>query len=239
MPFRFYRSIGFANLFRINFGKKNVSLRIGPKHFGYTIGTAGKRFSAGIPGTGLGFTHKFDSNPSTTKNYDPNPPQPPPSQPASPQPMPLRPATDAPVAPVRLWTVWNWLARIVGILLLGVIGWNLPGWFSKYLDEKTPKQSLIANVIPAELHAGKLALRDAILFGSFSLENSNEVAIRNSRIRCDILNRSDATIGSYEFNIATQIEPTNKVEIANHRFGKWPPGAYRMNCRTLLSEAVR
>lgn len=238
MPFRFYRSIGFANLFRINFGKKNVSLRIGPKHFGYTIGTAGKRFSAGIPGTGLGFTHKFDSNPSTTKNYDADSPQPTSPPPTSPQPMPLQP-TDAPVAPIRLRTVWNWMAFIVGILLLGLIAWNLPSWFSNFLDERTPKQSLVVTVVPVELHAGKLALKDAILFGSFSLENSNKFPVRNSQIRCDILDKSNAPIGNYEFNIDTRIQATSKVDIANHSFGKWPAGAYRMNCRTLSSEAVR
>lgn len=59
MPFRFRRTVSLGKFFRVNVGKKSVSTRIGPKGFGFTSGTAGKRITTGLPGTGLSFTKKL------------------------------------------------------------------------------------------------------------------------------------------------------------------------------------
>jgi hypothetical protein len=58
MAIRFRRSIKLVPGLRLNIGTKSASLRIGAKGVGFTTGTAGKRISAGIPGTGLHFSQK-------------------------------------------------------------------------------------------------------------------------------------------------------------------------------------
>jgi hypothetical protein len=45
---------------RLNVGKKSASLRIGGKNFGYTTGTAGRRVTAGVPGTGISYTRSLE-----------------------------------------------------------------------------------------------------------------------------------------------------------------------------------
>lgn len=57
MPFRFRRSIKIAPGLRLSFGKKGASLRLGVRGMGISKSTTGRTTaSAGIPGTGLGWT---------------------------------------------------------------------------------------------------------------------------------------------------------------------------------------
>lgn len=57
--FRFRKSKSLFPGARLNIGKRSGSIRLGGKGFGLTIGTAGTRASAGIPGTGLSFSTKL------------------------------------------------------------------------------------------------------------------------------------------------------------------------------------
>jgi hypothetical protein len=54
--FRFRRSFGLIPGVRLNLGKKSASLSFGVRGLRYTVGTAGRRMTAGIPGTGLAYT---------------------------------------------------------------------------------------------------------------------------------------------------------------------------------------
>lgn len=68
MALRFRKSFSIAPGLRLNIGKKSASIRAGARNAGITVGTAGKRASASLPGTGLGATHKFgtgESRPSS------------------------------------------------------------------------------------------------------------------------------------------------------------------------------
>ncbi len=49
---------------RLNFSKRGLSLRLGPRGLGYTLGTSGQRVSASVPGTGLGVTHQLRRGPA-------------------------------------------------------------------------------------------------------------------------------------------------------------------------------
>jgi hypothetical protein len=65
MEFRFRRSWGLIPGVRLNLGKKSGSLSFGFRGFHYTVGTQGKRVTAGIPGTGLFWTKKITSSAGT------------------------------------------------------------------------------------------------------------------------------------------------------------------------------
>jgi hypothetical protein len=55
---------------RLNLGKRNVSFRFGGRGNAYTVGTAGKRISTGIPDSGLYYTEKLDpANPTPSRDY--------------------------------------------------------------------------------------------------------------------------------------------------------------------------
>jgi hypothetical protein len=59
MAFRFRKSIKIAPGFRLNLGKRGMSVRAGGKGVGYTTGTSGSRVSAGVPGTGVSYSKKL------------------------------------------------------------------------------------------------------------------------------------------------------------------------------------
>lgn len=59
MALRFRKTFNIAPGLKLNIGKKSASIRVGARNAGITVGTAGKRASASLPGTGLGATHKF------------------------------------------------------------------------------------------------------------------------------------------------------------------------------------
>jgi hypothetical protein len=61
--FRFRRTFGLIPGFRLNLGKKSVSVSSGIRGLHYTVGTAGKRLTAGLPGTGLAYTSLVPSRP--------------------------------------------------------------------------------------------------------------------------------------------------------------------------------
>jgi hypothetical protein len=54
--FRFRRSFKIAPGVRLNLGKRSLSTSFGAKGIHETIGTAGRRFTVGAPGTGLSYT---------------------------------------------------------------------------------------------------------------------------------------------------------------------------------------
>jgi hypothetical protein len=56
MGFRFRRSIRLAPAVRLNVGLKRTSVSIGIRGLSYTAGPAGRRVTAGVPGTGLYWT---------------------------------------------------------------------------------------------------------------------------------------------------------------------------------------
>ena len=60
--FRFRRSVKIFPGVRWNFGKNNFSLSIGGRGAHYTFGTAGRRTTVGIPGTGLSYTEIHSSH---------------------------------------------------------------------------------------------------------------------------------------------------------------------------------
>jgi hypothetical protein len=60
MGWRFRRTKTLVPGVRVNIGKRALSLRFGLRGLGYTIGTAGQRITAGIPGTGLSYTRNLD-----------------------------------------------------------------------------------------------------------------------------------------------------------------------------------
>lgn len=57
--FRFRRTVIIAPGVRLNVGKKSMSVRMGGRGFGVTVGTTGARVSAGIPGTGIYMTQRL------------------------------------------------------------------------------------------------------------------------------------------------------------------------------------
>ncbi len=59
MPWLFRRTKTLLPGVRLNVGKRALSLRFGLRGLGYTIGTAGRRITAGIPGTGLSYTRNL------------------------------------------------------------------------------------------------------------------------------------------------------------------------------------
>ncbi|WP_108398901.1 DUF4236 domain-containing protein [Devosia submarina] len=62
MGFRFRRSFKIAPGVRLNLNSKSTSVRIGPKGFGYTISSNGKkRVTASIPGTGISYSEVASS----------------------------------------------------------------------------------------------------------------------------------------------------------------------------------
>lgn len=61
MGFRFRRSWSLLPGIRFNVGKKSASLSFGGRGLHYTAGTAGRRVTVGIPGTGLSWTQKLGS----------------------------------------------------------------------------------------------------------------------------------------------------------------------------------
>ena len=56
MAFRFFRRIRVAPGVHLNLSKGGVSMSAGPRGLKATVGTSGRRFTAGIPGTGLHYT---------------------------------------------------------------------------------------------------------------------------------------------------------------------------------------
>lgn len=63
MGFRFRKSFRVAPGIRLNLGSKSASVRVGPKGFGVTASTTGKkRLGASIPGTGLSYSKSIPSN---------------------------------------------------------------------------------------------------------------------------------------------------------------------------------
>ena len=59
MTWRFRRTKTLLPGVRLNVGKRGLSVRLEPRALGYTIGTTGRRVTAGLPGTGLSVTLKF------------------------------------------------------------------------------------------------------------------------------------------------------------------------------------
>lgn len=56
MAFRFFRRFRVAPGVHLNLSKGGVSMSAGPRGLKATVGTSGRRFTAGIPGTGLHYT---------------------------------------------------------------------------------------------------------------------------------------------------------------------------------------
>lgn len=56
MAFRFFRRVRVAPGVHLNLSKGGVSMSAGPRGLKATVGTSGRRFTAGIPGTGLHYT---------------------------------------------------------------------------------------------------------------------------------------------------------------------------------------
>jgi tetratricopeptide (TPR) repeat protein len=56
MSFRFFRRFRIAPGVHLNLSKGGVSMSAGPRGLKATVGTSGRRFTAGIPGTGLHYT---------------------------------------------------------------------------------------------------------------------------------------------------------------------------------------
>ena len=70
MGFRFRRSFSLIPGVRLNLGKKSASISFGVRGFHYTVGPRGRQITAGVPGSGLSYTHRFTAAPTAT------PPQP-------------------------------------------------------------------------------------------------------------------------------------------------------------------
>jgi hypothetical protein len=66
---RFRRSIKLFPGVRWNFGKKSTSLSIGGRGAHYTMGTSGSIFTAGIPSTGLSYTHIQSSHTRVSQRH--------------------------------------------------------------------------------------------------------------------------------------------------------------------------
>lgn len=61
MGLRFRRSWGVLPGVRLNLGLKSGSMSFGVRGLHYTVGTKGSRVTAGLPGTGLYWTHQLNS----------------------------------------------------------------------------------------------------------------------------------------------------------------------------------
>jgi hypothetical protein len=59
MGLRFRRSIALGRGLRLNVGKRNASIGIGPRAFGLRVGTAGNWIRAGLPGSGLSYSARI------------------------------------------------------------------------------------------------------------------------------------------------------------------------------------
>lgn len=67
MTFRFFRRFRIAPGVHLNLSKGGVSMSAGPRGLKATVGTSGRRFTAGIPGTGLHYTKVVKSGRSGSK----------------------------------------------------------------------------------------------------------------------------------------------------------------------------
>jgi hypothetical protein len=56
MSFRFRRTVRVLPGLRLNVGQRNISASVGTRGFWYTLGSAGRRITVGLPGTGLYWT---------------------------------------------------------------------------------------------------------------------------------------------------------------------------------------
>src|ERR1700733_8628231 len=61
MGLRFRRSWSLVPGIRVNLGLRSGSVSFGPRGLHYTVGTSGRRGTAGLPGTGLVWTQKLSS----------------------------------------------------------------------------------------------------------------------------------------------------------------------------------
>ena len=64
MGFRFRKSLSILPGVRLTLGKKSGSVSFGIRGLRYTVGTRGEHITAGLPGTGLSWTHKVGSVPA-------------------------------------------------------------------------------------------------------------------------------------------------------------------------------
>jgi hypothetical protein len=66
MGFRFRRSWGVIPGVRFNLGLRGGSVSFGTRGLHYTVGTSGSRITVGLPGTGLFWTQKLRSPPTSS-----------------------------------------------------------------------------------------------------------------------------------------------------------------------------
>ena len=67
--FRFRRSVKLFPGVRWNIGKKSTSLSFGGRGAHYTVGTAGRRTTVGIPGTGISYTDIHSNHSRVTERH--------------------------------------------------------------------------------------------------------------------------------------------------------------------------
>ena len=65
MGFRFRKSFKIAPGVRINISKSGIGGSVGGKGFSHSVGPGGQRTNVGLPGTGLGFSHRHGKKAAT------------------------------------------------------------------------------------------------------------------------------------------------------------------------------
>jgi hypothetical protein len=103
MGFRFHRSIKLLPGVRLNFGKRGISASIGVRGAHVTYGPSGTRTTVGLPGSGLSYTHldrPHHGRPVATAAT----------------------ATDSAASPGSAGRGMLWIAGLLGVVLLIVIG---------------------------------------------------------------------------------------------------------------------
>lgn len=127
-------------------GKRGVSVRLGGRGFGLTLGTSGARVSAGIPGTGIYMTKKLSAaGAGGGRTRVSTPPVP---EPAAPKP---EPGTQPPT---------TWLATTILLTLFGfselppaLLGAAVTGWVT-WRGYRSPKYVALKEIRAARKLAG-------------------------------------------------------------------------------------
>jgi hypothetical protein len=129
---------------------------------------------------------------------------------------------------------------IVGIaflLFVGVVATNIgdrpkviPRSVEPKLEAFGPEKPLPAPVKPPEVKYGELDRSYGVLKGDFTLINTNDFAIRDARMVCDVIAGSGTTIHTYRFDVFEIIPAKGRKTVKGYTFGFWPQQGKSLSC---------
>lgn len=131
------------------------------------------------------------------------------------------------------------MLRIIGIVLLGVVGWFFIQGVSEQqknytlapgMRGSTPPAPLPDPVLPPEVNLIRLDRSYSVLEGGITLVNPNAFAIKDARIYCSVFASSGTAISSYDFQLFEKVPAKGKKTISKYNFGFWPQQGKSISC---------